>query len=313
MLAIYAFYSRPFGNDIRSARTHWALPYVEFLTLAYSSAKAKSFGWKTRLVCDEYGKKLIVDDLGIHFDEVHVTLDNIEKDGRFWAAGKLYAYTKGVGETFEPFIFIDNDAGFHEQPPEHFLTSRYRCQHIHNDKGGMFHDMVKRIVRTMPDQYPYDIYHEADRNIEGPKGGNAGVVICNDEQLWREFTKYTWDLQNGQFFDNMVKNAKGNPYKELNLWNVVVEEILLCQLYRRIRHELPQTVFEFNGLHVPVGTSNPTRYFHLWISKRDIKVLRKIEEYAVNFIDPKVSKTIYAYFKIIDKAVSNAPKLAKAA
>jgi hypothetical protein len=297
MLAIYAFYSKPFGEqDIRVARTHWAVPYVEFLTLAYSAAKCKSFGWKTRLVTDTFGKNLIVNELGITFDEVLVELDNIEKEPKFWAAGKIYAYTKSVLDNgFEPFIMIDNDAGWHKEPPAHYLESRYRCQHIHHDSNlkTVFHNMAHSLVKATDNVFPYDIYHEAIKDPEGIKGGNAGMVICNDKEVIEEFTRYTWALMKSDYFKKMGKTFADG----FNLWNVMVEECLLYHIYRRIRHEAPQTVFDFHGLHFPKGTPNPTGYFHLWMSKRNKEILKRTEERAVKFIDKKVTKKIYEYFK----------------
>jgi len=115
--AVYTHYSKPYNSDIRNSQTHWLFPYLEFLILAYSSAKSKKFFGKTVLVTDSYGKSLIVDSLGIPFDEVIVELDDIEKHNRFWASGKIYGYTKAIKE-FEPFVHFDNDAGFHVKPPE---------------------------------------------------------------------------------------------------------------------------------------------------------------------------------------------------
>lgn len=300
MKAIYSFYSKPFGSiDIRNAQTHWVFPYIEFLVLSYSVLKSKSFGFETVLFCDDYGKDLIIDKFKIPFDTVKVELNDVERKPKFWAAGKIYAYGKGIESLgkFEPFVFFDNDAGFHQQPPEHYLTSKYRCQHVHYDKGSQFEDFVKKIVRETKDEFPFDIYHECLRNQDGLKGGNAGMVVIGDERLWKEWTRYSQAIVNNQYFDSLISPNDLNPFKKISLWNVVIEENLLFLLNRRLNFELPQTVLEINGLTVKDGIHNPTKYFHIWGLKRNKDFLRKYEKIAVDYIPKELSERIYNYFK----------------
>jgi hypothetical protein len=63
-------------------------------------------------------------------------------------------------------------------------------------------------------------------NIDGLKGGNAGMVVINDEHLWSEWTRYSQALVNHEYFDRLVKGDL-NPFKKISLWNVVIEENLL--------------------------------------------------------------------------------------
>lgn len=296
MQVVYAHYSKPYGGSLRGAKTHWAIPYMECLVLAYSAYKSKEFFGSTKFVCDEYGKQLFIDVLGIKFDEVSVDLDGCEKYPMWWAAGKIHAYTKSV-KRFSPFIMCDNDAGFHERPASHYFESRYRCQSIHHDAGTIFEGLVRRIVRETKNEYPYDIYHDAIKNVDGIKGGNAGMIVMGDEQLFNEFTRYTWDLMESSFMQKVASEGGSNKYNHMNYWNVVVEEILMLQLYRRIRGELPQTFFEFNGLTPPNGVRNPSNYFHIWGKKRDINKLREFEQKAVAYLPKELTNRIYEYFK----------------
>ena len=300
MKAIYAFYSKPFGTkDIRTANTHWSIPYIEFLVMSYSVLKSKSFGLETVLFCDRYGKELIIDTFGIPFDEVRVELDYCEIKPRFWAAGKIYAYTKGLKE-FEPYVMFDNDAGFHTKPPEHFFKSLYRCQSIHNDNGTEFARYVNKIVNETKDEYPFDIFHEMARNVDGIKGGNAGLVVMNDKRLWSEFTRYTWDLMNHSYFDKVVRDDKKevSPYRALRRWNVTVEENVLFQLSRRLNYQMPETVYEFTGFAPPMNVHNPSGFFHIWGSKKNIKFLKAYEDIAVNYIPNDITERVYKYFNI---------------
>ena len=294
--AVYTHYSQPYGSDIRKSQTHWLFPYLEFLILAYSSAKSKKFFGSTVLVTDNYGKKLIIDNLKIPFDEVIVELDECENRKRFWASGKIYGYTKAIKE-FEPFVHFDNDAGFHVKPPE--FTNELTVQHIHNDYGNHFGDifnrLVKRLVDETPNEYPYDIYHEA---IKGDlRGCNCGMIIFNDKEVWSEFSRYTWALQNSSFFDKIEKEAVAPLYRHFNYWNVVVEEILLYAIFKRIHNKEPEKLFNFNGFDFPKDTENPLKYFHIWGSKRDREFLKVRERIALNYLDKELTDRIYRYFE----------------
>jgi len=294
MKAIYAHYSTPYGGDIRNAHTHWAFPYVEFLLLAYSSAKMKFFGNTTTLVTDEYGKKLIIDELQIPFDEVLVELDNCEKKKRFWAAGKIYAYTKAIKE-FEPYIMVDNDAGFHEAPPKELMDEPYLCQHIHHNNNHEFGNYVRYLVSKTPNVFPYGIFHEFEHEIHGC---NSGIVVCNDKELHDEFSRYTWALMNDPFFDHLEKQATKPIYEHFSYWNVVVEEILRCCLHRRLRGKEPRALFDFHGFDFPPNTPNPHKYFHIWGSKRDEEFLKQRELLAVDFLPKELTDRIYNYFEL---------------
>jgi len=293
--AVYTHYSQPYGSDIRKSQTHWLFPYLEFLILAYSSAKAKKFFGKTVLVTDIYGKKLIIDDLQIPFDEVIVELDGCEQKPRFWASGKIYGYTKAIKE-FEPFVHFDNDAGFHIQPPE--FTSELTVQHIHHEYGSrfgeIFNSLVQRIVAETPNEFPYDIYHDA---VKGDlKGCNCGMIVFNDKEVWSEFSRYTWALQNSAFFDKIENESIQTMYRHFNYWNVVIEEILLFAIFKRIRKKEPDRLFNFTGFDFPENTPNPLKYFHIWGSKKNREFMKIREQIAMNYLDKDLTDRILKYF-----------------
>ena len=300
MRVIYAFYSKPFGSSIKN-KTHWAEQHIEFFVLAYSVMKCKEFGFETVLFCDKYGKELIIDTFQIPFDIVKVELDFCEVKLKWWASGKIYAYTKGIKSLgkFKPFMMLDNDAGWHNKPPKHYLESKYRCQSIHIDTNTEWERLVLRVVRDNPNVYPFDIYHDMVNQRQGIKGGNAGVVIINDERLLDEFNRYAWDLMEHPYFDNILSESKElNPYRAMNKWNVLIEENLLLQLSRRLNNQLPETVHEFTGFATPLDNHNPTGFFHIWGSKKNIKYLKTFEDLAVSYIPIHITNGIREFFKL---------------
>lgn len=297
MRAVYAFYSQPFGGgDIRRSKTHWITPHSEFFVLAYSVMKSKSFGWSTVLYCDKYGKELI-ETFGIKFDKIIVSLDYCEIKKRFWAAGKIYAYTHGVDELggFEPFIMIDNDAGFHTKPPKHFMKSAYRCQSIHHDRGTVYEMNYQTLLSQTKNEFPFDIFHEFKN--QPVRGGNAGVVIMNSELLWSEFKRYSWALMESAFFDKLVNKTGDSPYRTCYKWNVLVEENLLYLLSKRLLFQEPQTVLDCNGFAIPHDIYNPSGYFHIWGRKKDNKYILDFTDKIINLLDSNIVNNIKEYFK----------------
>lgn len=294
MKAIYTHYSKPYGQDIRNNQTHWLFPYLEFLILAYSSEKSKEFFDKTVLVTDTYGKKLIIDDLKIPFDEVIVELDNCEEKERFWASGKIYGYTKAIKE-FEPFVHFDNDSGYHSKPP--IFNGELKVQHIHSDYndgfGAILKGLVERLVRETPNEFPYDIYHQAKQL----KGCNCGLIMINDKGVFDEFSRYTWALQKSNFFDKIGKGAVAPIYSHFNYWNVVIEEILLYLVFVKLKGKEPDVEFKgMSGFNFNKDIENPNKYFHIWGSKKDREFMKIREEIALNYLNKELTDRIYDYF-----------------
>ena len=291
----YALYTKPFNSDIRKNNTHWCDKSVEFYMMAYSAFKMQSFGFETVLHTDKYGDELLK-SLGITIDRVVVDLDNCEIKRRWWASGKVHAYTRGVGE-FRPFIMCDNDAGFHTKPPEHLVNSRYACQSLHIDNNTEFEKQLLRVCDETPNRFPFDIFHQFIGYADDLKGSNSGIVIMNDKELWQEFTRYAWALFNHEWFDDIMKGAKDlNPYKIYSKWNVLIEENLLYFLNKRMYGCNPTTILDCTGFHIPKNTYNPYEYYHIWGSKKNPKIIREYKEIAINYIPESVSDKIEMFF-----------------
>ncbi len=109
----------------------WHSDTANLLGWALSVTLARRHFTGTRLVTDGPGARLLVDGLGLAFDEVTTDLDRLGAcDPHWWVTGKLAAY---AGQT-EPFVHIDSDvflwrplppevldAGVLFQNPEYFV------------------------------------------------------------------------------------------------------------------------------------------------------------------------------------------------
>lgn len=103
MRAVWSFWSKPFSVRHRHV---WASPRHHLLSWVLSVRQAMLHYRPAVLYTDDAGARMLVDALGLEFDEVHTTLNALaHQDPEWWALGKLHAYRAQT----KPFIHIDND------------------------------------------------------------------------------------------------------------------------------------------------------------------------------------------------------------
>lgn len=103
MRAVWSFWSKPFAAHRNRV---WASDRHHLLSWVLSLETARRHYRPCVLVTDTEGARLLVDGIGLAFDEVHTTLDGIANaDPGWWALGKLYTYR----EQSDPFVHIDSD------------------------------------------------------------------------------------------------------------------------------------------------------------------------------------------------------------
>lgn len=101
--AVWSFWSVPYR---RQSGRRWPDDFCHALSWILSFRLASRHFTTTALVTDAWGYRLLVEQLGLPFDEVTVSLDAIAgQQPAWWALGKLYAYR----EQDEPFLHLDND------------------------------------------------------------------------------------------------------------------------------------------------------------------------------------------------------------
>lgn len=112
MRVIWSFWSRPF---VRHHHRAWHSERHHLLAWVLSFATARAHGAPLALYTDDVGARLLVDEIGLAFDEVHTTLNALaDRDPSWWALGKLYAYrAQDV-----PFVHVDSDVFLWKPLPE---------------------------------------------------------------------------------------------------------------------------------------------------------------------------------------------------
>jgi hypothetical protein len=117
MRAVWSFWMKPFKARRHSA---WLSPVHHLLSWVLSVETARQHYPRTSLMTDDEGAQLLVEQLGLKFDEVSTELNVLaDHDPAWWALGKLYAYRAQR----EPFIHIDNDAYLWKPLPEQVSSS----------------------------------------------------------------------------------------------------------------------------------------------------------------------------------------------
>ena len=126
MKAVWSFWTKPFLADRRSI---WTTERHHLLSWILSFHTARQHFTQTGLFTDDEGARLLVDNLGLEFDEVSTALNVLRNhDAAWWAMGKIHTY----GLQTKPFIHVDSDVYIWKQPsfnsqasliaqnPEHF-------------------------------------------------------------------------------------------------------------------------------------------------------------------------------------------------
>lgn len=122
MRGVWSFWTKPF-----QAHRHflWRRPEHYFLSWILSVQTARKYFPKTALFTDDEGARLLVDRLGLEFDEVSTGLNALsEHDPKFWALGKVWTYRVQN----EPFVHLDSDVFLWKPLPESLTSAPLLAQ-----------------------------------------------------------------------------------------------------------------------------------------------------------------------------------------
>jgi hypothetical protein len=119
-------------GDIYENRFHggWLDVKYHLLSLAYSCLQLKKFYDKLSLVTDEAGNDILINKLGLPYNNVTVMLDELnDYDPQLWALGKIYAYS--IQE--EPFMHVDGDVYIWEPFRKNIESAGLVAQHFEHN------------------------------------------------------------------------------------------------------------------------------------------------------------------------------------
>lgn len=109
MKIIHSYWSKPYITAVREGYGGWPDKGYHFMSQALSCLKYKEF-YKTELITDIEGHKVLIELLKLPYDDVNIVLDGInEYSADVWALGK-YPNVSTHAYTFQnPVKFIDPD------------------------------------------------------------------------------------------------------------------------------------------------------------------------------------------------------------
>ena len=112
---------------MRAVWSFWTKPIRDHGLVGWIDTKHHLFSWvlsvetarrhypETSLITDDDGARMLIDRLGLPFENVSTALSTLESHNSQWyAMGKLYAYAMQT----EPFVHIDGDVYLWNQLPE---------------------------------------------------------------------------------------------------------------------------------------------------------------------------------------------------
>jgi hypothetical protein len=113
VIGVWSFWTKPL---VEASRRWWLTETHHLYSWVLSLETARPHFEATSLVADALAVELLVDGLGLRFDQVSTSLDALDGcDPGWWALGKLYAYRAQT----RPFLHIDSDVYLWKPLAEH--------------------------------------------------------------------------------------------------------------------------------------------------------------------------------------------------
>jgi len=238
MRAVWSFWSRPFYTYYGQI---WAKPLHHLLAWGLSVNTASRYYPDTVLVTDRAGKKLLVDQLGLHFAQVSTDLERLSGvDPGWWALGKLVAY----GLQDRPFVHLDTDVFLWKPLPRHVTESRVFAQY------------PEGFYENGPYYRPQDIeWAFAEEGLTLPPewvsiraarshfpAANCGILGGTDVAFLRYYAETAVDL-----VTNKEYAAAWQRLPDKRAYNIVLEQFFFsaCAEYHRLQPASP-----FRGVQV---------------------------------------------------------------
>lgn len=212
MNAVWSLWSRPMDCDFRGG---WRCLRDHLLSWVLSVETSRRHFDAAHLVTDARGAELLINRLGLAFDDVSISLDALDgTDPELWAMGKLHAYRAQCA----PFLHIDSDVYLWKPPPAAAYTAdvftTYPEHRRHGDAyyrpAGLKAD-IRRVGGWIPDEL--DAYMTVGGRLSGENcavvGGSrtdfiAAYADASISMLEHDANRHAWALRRPMMPDMLV-------------------------------------------------------------------------------------------------------------
>lgn len=235
---IHSYWSKPYFT-VESDKGGWNKKIFHYMSCALSCLKFREFH-NIELITDKKGKEIFIDKIGLPYDNVIVTLDDLNDYPEYlWAIGKLYTYSIMK----DPFIHVDNDIFIWQPLPDELFKSElvsHNLEKAYPHNKTFFTDILNKfnyVPQVLIDSFKLNNeVHEI----------NAGILGGKDLNFIKDYCRIAFKFVN----ENL------NIIKKLNrpgMFNVIYEQFLFYALanleYKKISFLINKEVDEhFLGL-----------------------------------------------------------------
>ena len=233
MRAVWSFWSKPFWAHKSSV---WREPRHHLLAWGLSLKLARRHFAETQLVTDTPGRAMLIDRLGLEFDDVRVDLDGIrEADPGWWALGKIIAYS--VQE--KPFVHLDTDVFLWKTLPPSLTSAPVltQCPEVHSlDDPWCAPRQVETLFERHHLSLPVEWEWASSLSNNTFREENCGIMGGNQVDFLRHYSQTAIRL-----IQDPAHRAAWAEVAEKSALNMILEQYLLsaCLEYHRINPRSP--------------------------------------------------------------------------
>lgn len=183
---VHSFWSEPYRESNFRVNGGFKNNYYFLLSsiLSFFSFKKSIKNSIFELVTDDYGKFMLVDELGLPYDSVDIRLNNVKADSEIWSIGKLHAFQQN-----EPFLHVDFDAFLFKPLSEEYLNSKIIV--ANNESNYEIYNNIVNQVKVgvkVHDNIYKAVFNQFDKT-KTVNSYNMGVFGGSDIKTIKEYTE----------------------------------------------------------------------------------------------------------------------------
>ncbi|UUF15760.1 MULTISPECIES: DUF6734 family protein [Flavobacterium] len=290
MKIIQSFWS---GNETNFANdAGWYSYKYNWLSWILSCHQLVNYHDEVELYTDQFGYKILIEELKLPYTKVHVLLDEINNYPKdLWAVSKVKTFEMQK----EPFIHVDGDVYVWESLNEKFKNSGLITQNLELTTSyyRKHWEVIYPHLRFMPDELKK--YSDGESNF----ACNMGIIGGNNIDFFQKYCK-----KSIEFVDN---NIRVWPNIEGQYFNLFFEQVLFYQFANQSNQKIdflfPETPKDNEYLGFADFDKIPNKtYLHLLgVYKKQRPVCKALEIYTMKHYPEQYT----ALMRLINKFNSN--------
>lgn len=270
---------------MRAVWSYWSLPYSEQRGFSWAEERTHMLSWilsvhlarphfdATSLHTDDEGARLLIDELGLNFDHVYTSLNQLsDEDPDWWMQGKIQTYA----EQQEPFVHLDSDVYLFKPLPQRLTSAPLFAQNPESvDPKAFWYDVeaCEMAIRSRGDGFipPEWTWYRTFTPLHQQEAACCGILGGHNLDLIHFYARTVLELlrkpANRHAFDHIPHKRDFNPFFEQYL-------LTACARYRNVPVE-----YLFSSFEDAFQSAARVGFTHLMAgSKRDAIVAARIEE-----------------------------------